>query len=114
MTSRGEREKHLRDLALDASKVAVLEPSYGDRDRFLAHALCRHTDHERFFPLNDIRTARAEDRRWDDARAICGLCPVRIQCLAWAITFGEPAGVWGGRDIEERAKIAERIAPSRQ
>lgn len=37
------------------------------------------------------------------AKAICATCPVRVECLAYAKAFGEPAGVWGGLDELERS-----------
>lgn len=41
-----------------------------------------------FFPVNNTQA--------DDARTICGTCPVRSQCLADALARREPHGVWGG------------------
>jgi Transcription factor WhiB len=31
-----------------------------------------------------------------DAIAMCGCCPVRIECLAYAVEAHDPAGTWGG------------------
>jgi hypothetical protein len=36
-----------------------------------------------------------------DAKSICGLCPVRRECLSWALDNKEIWGTWGGRDQEE-------------
>lgn len=33
----------------------------------------------------------------EDAKAICGACPIREQCLADALDRREPWGVWGGQ-----------------
>ena len=30
------------------------------------------------------------------AKAMCGTCPVRLECLAGAVQRAEPWGVWGG------------------
>jgi WhiB family redox-sensing transcriptional regulator len=35
-----------------------------------------------------------------DAAEICGSCPVRARCLAWASETGQRFGVWGGVDLE--------------
>jgi len=44
----------------------------------------------------------------DDAicRTVCAICPVRIECLGAAILVGEPWGIWGGLDVNERRQLA--------
>lgn len=44
------------------------------------------------------------------AKAMCGDCPVRVECLAGAIERAEPWGVWGG-EIFERGAIVPRKRP---
>lgn len=39
------------------------------------------------------------------ARPICEACPVRQACLDWAVETGEPDGMWGGCDPDERAAL---------
>ena len=39
------------------------------------------------------------------ARQVCGGCPVRADCLAFALDHAEPFGVWGGLTTEERAAV---------
>ena len=41
----------------------------------------------------------------DEARAICEACPVRRQCLDYAIANHEPAGIWGGKTWRQRRRI---------
>jgi WhiB family redox-sensing transcriptional regulator len=36
----------------------------------------------------------------DQAKRLCGLCPIRVKCLAGALLRGEPCGVWGGEIFE--------------
>ena len=48
---------------------------------------------------------RAGDPIWDEAKAICAGCPVRGECLAYALRNRENDGVWGGRDPAERRKL---------
>ena len=58
---------------------------------------CRGVDPELFFPSTD-----------DDAitgKAICGACPVRLACLAFAIERNERFGIWGGLTERERARL---------
>lgn len=52
----------------------------------------------------------AEPEAWwdpagsDDAKAVCRGCPVRSECLAYALAARERAGVWGGLTPDERAE----------
>lgn len=41
------------------------------------------------------------------AKAICGLCPFRVECLAYAEEKGESFGVWGGVDRKKRKRMTE-------
>ena len=43
------------------------------------------------------------------AASICASCPVRRQCLAWALVFDEEYGVWGGLDATERLPLQRRL-----
>lgn len=45
----------------------------------------------------------AEGQMLDMARACCRGCPVRAECLAYAIAADERFGVWGGTTPVERA-----------
>lgn len=40
------------------------------------------------------------------AKALCGGCPARRECLAGALRRGEPCGVWGGEIVQ-----AGRVVP---
>jgi hypothetical protein len=42
------------------------------------------------------------------AKAICGTCPFRVPCLAFALATRQRHGVWGGLTAEERRPPAER------
>jgi WhiB family redox-sensing transcriptional regulator len=44
------------------------------------------------------------------AKALCGQCPMRAQCLAAALAREEPWGVWGG-EIVERGVVVARKRP---
>ena len=44
------------------------------------------------------------------AKALCGGCPLRAECLAGAVEREEPWGVWGG-EIFERGAIVARKRP---
>jgi WhiB family redox-sensing transcriptional regulator len=47
---------------------------------------------------------RFKRRREEEAKAVCGVCPVIDACLEWALSTGEAYGVWGGLTPEERAR----------
>ena len=43
------------------------------------------------------------------AKAICARCPVRIECLEYAVRIREPHGIWGGlNELERRILLRER------
>ena len=42
------------------------------------------------------------------AKALCGECPLRTQCLEGALSRQEPVGVWGGELFEDGRVIAEK------
>jgi len=42
------------------------------------------------------------------AKALCGGCPVRAQCLDAALSRNEPCGVWGGELFEDGSVIARK------
>ena len=55
-----------------------------------------------FFPETRADLARA--------RAICGGCPVRVECLHYAEQNPSPQGVWGGLTERERRGLRPRAA----
>lgn len=61
-------------------------------------ALCAQADPEAWYPEKGGSSARA--------KAICGGCAVRRQCLEHALTNDERFGVWGGLSERERRQIA--------
>ncbi len=69
--------------------------------RWAARALCAGVDPEAFFPPGDDAAT--------EARAICAVCPVRGQCLAYAVTADEPFGIWGGLDPRQRHTVRRRL-----
>lgn len=55
---------------------------------------------------------RQEVDVYDYARKICGGCPVRVECAAYALDLAEQGvtlvGLWGGLDEGERTAILRR------
>ncbi|MGH3153983.1 MAG: WhiB family transcriptional regulator [Streptosporangiaceae bacterium] len=72
--------------------------SYGGTS-WRERSACRNRDPEIFFPIGKTGMAGADLQR---AKAICGTCPVRPQCLAFALDSRQDYGVWGGHDEDER------------
>jgi WhiB family transcriptional regulator, redox-sensing transcriptional regulator len=40
-----------------------------------------------------------------EAKQICGACPVRAECLEYALEVKEDFGLWGGATAKERKEI---------
>lgn len=45
------------------------------------------------------------------AKAICASCPVTAECLAYALTNREKAGIWGGLSERERRALPKPARP---
>jgi len=66
---------------------------------------CRGTDVTVFFGPDGERQPEREIRE-RQAKALCASCPVRGECLGYAVSRPEKYGTWGGLNEDERA--AER------
>ena len=44
------------------------------------------------------------------AKRICAPCPVRTECLEYALAAGERWGVWGGLSERERRRLKRRAS----
>jgi WhiB family transcriptional regulator, redox-sensing transcriptional regulator len=64
-----------------------------------SRAACLAADPELFFPVGT--TALAGEQAME-AKAVCAVCPVRQECLEWALVTKQDHGVWGGLDEFER------------
>ena len=68
-------------------------------------AACRSADPDLFFPISAFGQALEQVA---EAKAICARCPVRRQCLAFALRTRQAHGIWGGMTEEERALIRQQ------
>jgi WhiB family redox-sensing transcriptional regulator len=66
------------------------------------HAACNGCDVELFFPVGV--TGPAIDQI-EAAKAVCHTCPVRAECLDFALVTNQECGVWGGASEEERRRL---------
>ncbi|HWC11606.1 MAG TPA: WhiB family transcriptional regulator [Acidimicrobiales bacterium] len=74
----------------DVPGLAALIPP---RPRWMARASCRGMAPATFFPSRGEAT--------DEAREVCAACPVRAECLAYAVAE-DMEGVWAGTSKRER------------
>ncbi|WP_051549226.1 WhiB family transcriptional regulator [Nocardioides sp. URHA0032] len=68
-------------------------------------ARCLHEDPELFFPRGEGSRAQ---RQIEAARVVCASCPVRGDCLAFAVTTDAQYGVWAGTTPRERRRLRRR------
>jgi WhiB family redox-sensing transcriptional regulator len=73
-------------------------------------AKCRGMDPDLFFPVGN-GSGGASLLQIDEAKAVCGSCPVARQCLAWALNAVTVEGIWGGTTEAERRSMLRRGAP---
>lgn len=85
-----------------------LDPATSSETDWRQRASCREIpDPDVFFPIGT--TGPALDQI-EQAKAICQPCPVRKDCLEWALTTHQESGVWGGLSEDER-KRGQRASP---
>ena len=72
-------------------------------------AACRGEDSSYFFAPGYFERRSEKLAREAVAKAICARCPVRDECLAFALEVRDPHGVWGGlNEMERRALLRQR------
>jgi len=69
---------------------------------WVGRARCKDEDPELFFPTG---TTGSSTLQTEMAKAVCGLCEVRPECLEWALATGQDSGVWGGQSEDERRAL---------
>jgi len=65
-------------------------------------AACRSCDPDLFFPLSSSGPGIEQVAQ---AKQVCARCPVRRECLAFALRTGQAYGVWGGLTEQERYPV---------
>src|SRR6478736_5262185 len=73
-----------------------LDVDAGDR-RWQERANCLGVDPDLFFPERGASTK--------EAKAVCGGCEVKSECLEYALRHGEKFGIWGGMSERERRRF---------
>lgn len=64
---------------------------------WMVHAKCRGASPTEFFPSDGMGVERAQ--------RVCATCPVRMECLEYALEHRIEHGVWGGASERERRRI---------
>ncbi|GAB4590070.1 WhiB family transcriptional regulator [Nocardia sp. IFM 10818] len=70
---------------------------------WMAEGLCAQADPDTFYPEKG-----GEVRHLRMALRICGDCPVRDECLEFALDNNERYGIWGGKTVKQRRKLKLR------
>ncbi|MFC0108279.1 WhiB family transcriptional regulator [Kibdelosporangium aridum] len=65
-----------------------------DETEWMQFGVCRETDPEAFYPEKGASATAA--------KSVCTGCPVRTDCLEYALARNERFGVWGGLSERER------------
>lgn len=68
-------------------------------------AACLDYDPVLWFPAQDT-----SPKVIDEAKAICWDCPVRDQCLQFALDTRQKYGIWGGLSYQQRLKARREVA----
>ena len=90
-------------MSILASALALGNADYTWR----RHATCRDTDPELFFPVGTTGQALQQIAK---AKSVCCECPVKIECLQFAMETNQDTGIWGGLSEEERRQIRREAA----
>ncbi len=69
-------------------------------ETWMHHGSCREEPPARFFPNDGVGV--------DAARRVCATCPVKAECLEYALVHRIDPGVWGGTSERERRRILKR------
>lgn len=77
----------------------------GSAMNWRSSAACLSADPDLFFPISSTGPAERQIAR---AKVICAGCPVRIQCLDFALTHDQTHGIWGGTTAEDRQRDRRR------
>ena len=66
---------------------------------------CATSDPEMFFLPKGLQ-ATMEMRM---AKKLCEECPVKAECLTYALEANEPYGIWGGLTPSERGRLRRKL-----
>lgn len=73
-----------------------------DERPWAAYAACRDADPDAFFPVSEEEAG--------PAIRVCNGCPVKDECLDWALDTRVRYGIWGGTTERDRRRLLRRSA----
>lgn len=72
-------------------------------------AACRGPQAAVFFPPSQFERKEDKLERERRAKDICVTCPVKKECLDYAVSIREQHGIWGGlNEVERKQLVAQR------
>ena len=80
--------------------------SVADTWSWQVDSACYGLDTEIFYSADFARGA-PKRKQEATAKAVCAVCPVIERCLARALEIGEPHGIWGGLNPDERDALSK-------
>ncbi len=83
-------------------------PRLVDELRWQDRALCKGMPAALFYGAPRERDEDRE-RRHRHVKAICAACPVKPDCLAYALRWDEREGIWGGVVAKTRQVMRNRL-----
>lgn len=89
----------LEDCVGDVIEVDLLRPHW------MHKAACRGEGFDAWFSTDEV------GEQADSARRVCAGCPVRPECLDYALDGHIRHGLWGGLSSRERAALNRRRRP---
>jgi WhiB family redox-sensing transcriptional regulator len=90
-------DRHYPDVDVD-----LLPPNPSPPDFWQERAACFGVDPDVFFPISEEEAG--------PALMFCTACPIKEECLAWALKNGERYGVWGGLTEQQRRRLQRQVA----
>ena len=73
---------------------------------FIFDGECRNIDNpDIFFEPSPRLNPEDKAKREAEAKATCGRCGVREECLDWVLAIGEQDGIWAGLTKAERRRL---------
>ena len=91
--------------------MTFCRPPTRDDSRWRDDAACRNTDPDLFFPVGTSSEALEETTA---AMALCRRCPVREQCLEFAMVTNQQDGIWGAMSEEDRRRSRKAWVAARR
>ena len=91
--------------------IPFRRPSTKDDASWRDAAACRDADPDLFFPVGTTGDAIEDTAA---AVALCRRCPVREQCLEYAMATNQRDGIWGAMSEDDRMRMRSAWVAARR